>query len=75
MDLNRLLAYHGRNGVPVQALTSDSLARFMNSPDARLAPHGREPSELSLTKLSEPLPTSWADRRAKFGFAPMAEQN
>jgi integrase/recombinase XerC len=42
MDLNRLLAFHGRNGASVQALTSDSLARFMNSPDARLAPDGRE---------------------------------
>ena len=31
---------------------------------------GREPSGLSLIKLSEPLPMAWAEQRARLGFAP-----
>ena len=42
MDLDRLLAFHGRNGTPIRAITPDSLARFLNSPDARIAPNGSE---------------------------------
>ncbi len=42
MDLDRLMAFHGRNGTPVGTLTPDSLARFLNSPHARLAPGGSE---------------------------------
>ena len=42
MDLDRLMAFHGRNGAPIGTLTPDSLARFLNSPHARLAPGGFE---------------------------------
>jgi hypothetical protein len=31
---------------------------------------GREPSALSLIKLSEPLPMAWTEQRARLGFAP-----
>jgi hypothetical protein len=32
---------------------------------------GREPSGLSLIKLSEPMPMAWAEQRASLGFAPV----
>jgi hypothetical protein len=34
---------------------------------------GREPSGLSLIKLSEPLPMTWAEQRARLGFTPAGE--
>jgi len=36
---------------------------------------GREPSGMSLIKLSEPLPMSWAEERARLGFTPAVRQN
>jgi hypothetical protein len=40
--LDQLLGFHGRNGASVQTLTPASLAQFMKSSDARLAPNGSE---------------------------------
>ena len=49
-DLDRLLAFHGRNGTPISALTPESLARFMNSPHAQLTPKGEERGRRALNR-------------------------